>query len=382
MRFNKILVYGCVISVAVFAATASAGVTSSSKPPIVLGMAFAYSGPFVGGEAPLVNGVKMAVADVNAQGGINGRRLKMVSEDTGSQQTGAVNAYNLVLSQNPVAVMDTTVSGFVLSQMPTIAKTGIPTFTGAASTLLSRQSQGSENLFRIRTSDARVPRAAALYAINVLHAKKIGILKVNNQYGDGWESAITQVVAAHPQVKVVAVETDSDTDTDVTPQLLSLRNAGADVVISANDPPIQVISMRERQQLGLKYTWITSNAGVLPTTLKLVPNQASEGVYGTVDALPQADKSTKGWAERYQKEFGIPADFSAAEYYDGVIMLSKALRAVGTNRFSLTAYLDKIRAYRGIGNVYAFDGKADGGARVLIVKVHDGTPQIVKQIVG
>ena len=67
---------------------------------------------------------------------------------------------------------------------------GIPTLTGAASAQLSPDSKGDRPLFRIRTSDERVPAAAARFAAQKLGAKKIAVLAINNEYGNGWLHAI------------------------------------------------------------------------------------------------------------------------------------------------------------------------------------------------
>jgi branched-chain amino acid transport system substrate-binding protein len=352
----------------------------ANKKPITVGMVVALSGAVAGGEAPLVNGVKMAVAEINSAGGINGRSLNVVFEDTGSEQTGGVNAYNRILSRHPVAIMDTTVSGFVLSQMPSIKAAGIPTFTGGASIQLSRANQGAENLYRVRTSDARVPRAAVRFALNDLKATKIGVIYVNNQYGNGWKDAINETLASR-KLKAAGVESYSPTDSDLTPQLLHLKNDGAQVVIFVGDPPNQVLGMLQAKQLNVPYKLITSNAGMLPTTLKLIPTEASEGVFGTVDSLPSVNSRSKGWATRYKATFNISADYSAAEYYDAVQMLARSLRAKGTDSVALNKSLRNIRVYRGMGNVYSFAGQGDGGAGVAIAKVVSGQPTLAKEMV-
>src|SRR3954451_6561266 len=71
---------------------------------LTLGMVVGTTGAFASGEAPLLNGVKMAVEELNAKGGIAGKRINLFVEDTGSEQTGAINAFNRILSKDPVAI--------------------------------------------------------------------------------------------------------------------------------------------------------------------------------------------------------------------------------------------------------------------------------------
>ena len=110
------------ISKSVAAALLTAGMMTpaAAQSTLTLGMVVGTTGAFAGGEAPLVNGTKLAVEDLNAKGGVGGKKINLVIEDTGSEQTGAVNAFNRIIGQDPVAIMNTTLSGFVLSQIGTI----------------------------------------------------------------------------------------------------------------------------------------------------------------------------------------------------------------------------------------------------------------------
>ena len=90
-------------------------------------------------ELSMVNGAKMAVEEINASGSIKGRKINLIIEDTGSQQHSAVNAFNRIVAQNPVAILDTALSTFVLAQMPEIKKAGIPTLPIGANPKITQQ---------------------------------------------------------------------------------------------------------------------------------------------------------------------------------------------------------------------------------------------------
>jgi branched-chain amino acid transport system substrate-binding protein len=344
--------------------------TASAADDLVLGMVVGTTGAFAGGEAPLVNGTKLAAEDLNAKGGIKGRRVKLVIEDTGSEQTGAVNAFNRIIGQAPVVIMNTTLSGFVLSQMGMIQDEGIPAFTGAASAQLAPDKKGADALFRIRTSDAKVPAAAARFAVQTLGAKSVGVLRVNNEYGNGWRISIEDTLGKLG-VKTV-VESFEGPDRDLTPQLLRIKNAGVDALIVAGDPPNQVVAVQQIKQLGLGMKVILSNAGVLPTTVKLYQPEASNGIFGTVDSFPADDPANKDWADRYRKVFNIEPDYSAAEYYDGVMMAAAAIEKVGTDKAALVKELRTLRSAKGVGNTYTYADKGDGGETVAIVQIENG----------
>ncbi|WP_342363852.1 ABC transporter substrate-binding protein [Terrarubrum flagellatum] len=361
------------------AALAFGAAGAQAQNDITLGMVVGTSGAFAGGEAPLVNGVKLAVEDINAKGGVGGKKLKLVIEDTGSEQTGAVNAYNRMLAQKPVAIMNTTVSGFVLSQLGAIEDEGVPTFTGAASAQLALDRKGVANLFRIRTSDSLVPAAAVKFAVNTLGAKRVGVLRVNNEYGSGWRAAIEATLTSMG-TKPAAVESFESADRDVTPQLLRIKEANVDALIVAGDPPNQVVAVQQIRQLGLGMKVIMSNGGVLPSTLRLYQPGAADGFYGTVDSVPARDPAQKDWAERYRKMFNIDGDYSAAEYYDGVSMLADAIAKVGADPKAVAKALREVKDRAGVGNVYTYANKGDGGQSVAIVEIKGGQLELAASV--
>lgn len=346
---------------------------------ITLGMVVATTGAFAGGEAPLINGTKMAIEEINAAGGINGDKLVLVIEDTGSEQTGAINAFNRIVSSEPVAIMNTTLSGFVMSQMAIIEDEGIPTFTGGASPQLAPTAKGTEALFRVRTSDVIVATAAVRFVTETLGLEKIGVLRLNNEYGAGWLGQIERYLAGAGK-PAATVESYESIDRDVTPQILRLKNAGSEALIVIGDPANHLVIVQQLRQLGFEGPVVVSNSGVLPTTLTSYAPGIAEGIYGTVDSLPAADPAHAEWGDRYRAAYSLEPDYSAAEYYDGVKMLAAAIGKVGTGAADLVAELRSIDGYKGVGTTYSYANGGDGGTSVVIVQIENGKLKLVTSI--
>ena len=365
------------------ATTTSGGATTttagSSGGSIVIGFDVGLTGKYAAPESPLVNGVKMAVDEINAAGGINGKKIDLVIEDTGSEQTGAINAYNRVVAKKPIAIMNTTLSAFVLAQMDLIKESAIPTLTGASNSTLTEK--GNPWLFRIRTSDAVIAKAAAQYAIDGFGTgKKIGFIYSNDEYGKGWKAVVEATMQA-AGVTLVAEEATGVDDKDVSPQLLKMKAAGAEVVISGDQPTVQAIIMKQAKQLGMTFQLIVSPAGVLPTTLKLMTADESNGVYGVQSSIPTLDARSKDWAARYQAKYNLTADSSAGEYYDGLMMIADAIKGGATTPKAVADYLLTIKGKQGMGNTWTFAPNGDGGRQALIVKIDNGALTPVKTIV-
>ncbi|MCW5774448.1 MAG: ABC transporter substrate-binding protein, partial [Rhodospirillaceae bacterium] len=282
-------------------------------------------------------------------------------------------------AREPVAIMNTTISGFVMSQIGVIKDEGIATFTGASSAQFALDKKGVPNLLRIRTADSRVPAAATKFVLGTLGAKRVAVLHVNSEYAMGWSSAIAATLTASG-LKPVVVESLEASDRDVTGQLLRIKNANADVLIVAGDPPQHVVVVKQVRQLGLTMKVVLSNSGVFPSTLRLYPPGAAEGMYGMADSLPAGDPALKEWAAEYRKMFNIDPDASAAEYYDGVMMFAKAVAKVGTKADAVAKELRTIDGYVGIGNVYTFANKADGGQALAIVQIKGNRLELVTHV--
>jgi branched-chain amino acid transport system substrate-binding protein len=114
--------------------------------------------------------------------------------------------------------------------------------------------------------------------------------------------------------------------------------------------------------------------------LKLYQPEASNGIYGTVDSLPSVVEANNEWSDRYRKAFNLEPDYSAGEYYDGVMMIAAAIEKVGTDKDALVAELRTLTDHAGIGNTYTYAGGGDGGVSVAIVQIENGALKLVTTV--
>jgi branched-chain amino acid transport system substrate-binding protein len=353
---------------------------TAQKEDINLGVVMATTGRFALAEASLLNGTKMAIEEINSAGGINGRKIKMIFEDTGSELAGAVNAFNRVAAQKPVAVVNTALSTFCLAQMADIKQAGIPTFPSGSNPKLTEQK--NPWLIRIRTSDKYVVVAATKFVLDKMNKKKIGLLRVSDEYGEGWETGVLSVLA-EKGLKPVGIEIHSGTDKDMTPHLLKLKNAGMDALIVSSHPTTHALIMKQRKQLGIDVLTLHSNSAVMPGTLKLVEASESEGIYAAADGLPEKDPDQKirDWAKRYKEKFKMEGDYHAASCYDGVMMIAEAIENKGTDPKAIRDYFMAMKGRQGMGNYWKFDETGEGGRQIMIVVLKNNTPEPVERMV-
>ncbi len=346
---------------------------------LVVGAVISVTGKYVSGEAGILNGAKMAIDEVNAAGGVNGRKLALSVEDSGSEQAGAVNAYNRVVSKKPLFVVDSAVSSFLLAQMADIGKAAVPTYAMGENPAVT--AQGNPWVLRFSTPDNVTPIAAVQLALDTLKKDKIAIIRVNNDFGKTWEDAIISGLAKR-NLKAATVQVFGADDKDMTAQLNKVKSSGANVMIVVADPPTHAVLLKQRKQLGLSAVpYIGSNTSVQPQTLDLLQNGEAEGIYALTSSVPpeDPDPAVRAWNNKYKGLYKIDADYLAADAYDAITITVAAMKAVGPDKAKMRDWiLANVKGRKGMGNVWNFSPNGDGGTQISIAQVKNGKAPIIK----
>jgi branched-chain amino acid transport system substrate-binding protein len=357
----------------------AAGCGSGGGGGIVAGAVISVTGKYVSGEAGILNGAKMAIDEVNAAGGINGKKITLAVEDSGSEQAGAVNAYNRLQAKKPLFVVDSAVSSFVLAQMGDIAKAQVPTYAMGENPTVT--AQGNPWVLRFSTPDNVTPIAAVQFALDELKKSQVAIVRVNNDFGKTWEDTILAELAKR-NMKAATVQVFGPDDKDMTAQLSKVKSSKADVMIVVADPPTHAVMLKQRKQLGLAgVPYIGSNTVVQPQTLDLLKGGEAEGIYALTSSVPAEDPSAdvKAWNEKYKAIYKIDADYLAADGYDAVMVTVDAIKAVGADKAKIKDWiLANVKGRKGMGNFWNFSANGDGGTQISIIQVKAGKALIIK----
>ena len=360
---------------------APSGSTTTAAPAggdIIVGAILSVTGKYAGGEAGINNGTKMAIDEINAAGGVNGQKLVLSVEDSGSEQAGAVNAYNRVVSKNPLFIVDSAVSSFVLAQMADIQKAAIPTYAMGESPAVT--AQGNPWVLRFSTPDNVTPVAAIQYVLDDLKKTKVALVYVNNDFGKTWNDAIVAEMTKR-SMTLATVQVFGADDKDMTAQLTKVKSAGCDAMIVAADPNTHAVMLKQRIQLGLAgVTYVGSNTAVQPQTLDLLTGGEAKGIYALTSSVPpeDPDPAVKAWNDKYKGLFKIDADYIAADAYDAVMVTVDAIKAVGPDKTKVKDWiLANVKNRKGMGNVWTFSPNGDGGTQVSIAQVNDQNKAII-----
>ena len=199
--------------------------------PIRIGWLVTLTGPLSSPGAGFDRGVQWATEEINAKGGINGRKLEIVTRDTQGEPTKAVNATQEVISRHKVhAIFGPTNSGELLATTPIMTKAKIPSLVaGVVNSLIDPVKY--PNAFRVTPSNDQWDGAVRNYCIKVVKTKKVAIVADATGYGT---SALKDSVESFGKAgQEVAFQGVIDPATpDVTPDLLRMKNSGAEAIVA------------------------------------------------------------------------------------------------------------------------------------------------------
>ena len=221
---------GKLFSAFVLAAGLCASVATAVAQPIKVGWLSSLTGPLSSAALAENEGVKLAVEEINARGGILGRQIELLTRDTAGDPTKAVNfAQQLAFSDKVSFVIGPVNSGEGLAATPILARAGVPTLViGAVDELVDAKKY--PRAFRMINTNAQWISSANGYAIDVLKKKKVAIIADTSGYGTSSAKTATEMLEKLGIKPVYSVLVDNN-KTDLTDEMTKARNAGADVVM-------------------------------------------------------------------------------------------------------------------------------------------------------
>ncbi len=326
------------------------------------------SGPLTGDAAQygvgVKNAIQLAVNEVNAAGGVNGNKLKLVFEDDEADSGDkAVNAYNTLKDQGMQIFLGTVTTASCLAVVDKSKQDNIFQFTPSAS---AQDVIANDNCFQICFTDPNQGKASADYIADNKVATKIGVIyDSSDAYSSGIYNAFKTEAAAKGLELVSEQSFTKDSKTDFSAQIADCKNKGAELVFL----PIYY------QQASLILTQ-SKNAGFAPkffgcdgldglTSIKNFDTSLAEGVmFLTPFAADSKDQATQDFVKAYKAAYNdeTPNQF-AADAYDGVKILAKLIESQKiTGDMSASDICEKLKA--GITAAdFSYDGLTGTGMK-------------------
>ena len=210
-------------------------------------------------------GFEAAIEDINAAGGLLGKKVVgVIRDDAGAPPKSIQNMNELIDNEKVAAVVGPTNSGNALAwlHIPQQKKVPVVSHVATATEITARYAKEPQNyIFRVSMVDREQLALLAAYAVKASKTKKIGIMGDTTGYGQGILKDLNEILPMHG-ITPVGVEKFGPKDTDMTSQLAKLKDAGADMIITGSlaDGTAQVLKSMEKMDYypGLLGTWVRS----------------------------------------------------------------------------------------------------------------------------
>ena len=326
------------LALSVLPASAQTKVTNEGISPteIVIGTHQDLSGPIKVWGVPVSNGMKMAVEEINAAGGINGRKLKLILEDSGYDPKRAVLASQKMIEKDKIfAMVGPMGSPTVLAAQDVLFDAGVMQLfplTAAEFTFKFDPAKPQERLkFNNLLPYVESTRAAVKYMVEWKNFKKPCIMSQDDEYGKSVLDGFTQQLEAM-KLQPASITSYKRGASDFSAQVAKMKSDGCDMVLLGTVIRETIGAMSEAKKLG----WDVTFLGATPTNVLEVPALGKEAVEGLYAAsgfeIPYEDTAkgkVKDWLVNYKKMFNADANTQAIIGYNTVTTFAHYVNKAG-----------------------------------------------------
>jgi len=347
------------LATAACGSSASSGGSSGnqgSKGAILIGVPVPLSGEYASAGTDILHGAQLAAKDINSSGGVDGRKIQIVSQDDACQASTGSQAAQKLISQGVVAAAGGYCSTAAFPELQAFHRMGIPYVMDASTNPQLTEQHFAEAFRTIGRDDEQGPIAASCIT-GFLHDKRVAVGNDNSTYAKGLADATVSALQ-QDGAQVVFNNALTPGQSDYTSFLTKIGQAKPEVFYYTGYYPEFGLLLKEAKQLGLKFTMMGGDANNDPTLIKTAGSAAS-GAMMTTAPLAQFLSSAKGYVDAYRSAYGAsPGPYSTYEY-DAVGVVAQAIKAAhSTTPGKITAALKSI-SYKGISGDFHFDSAGD-----------------------
>ena len=356
------------------AAVAVAGIAKpaiAAKDPIQVGYLPALTGPSSSTGIGINRGIQLAVKEINDAGGIDGRQVELITRDTQSDPTKAVNgAAELTRGQKVSVVFGPVNSGESLAVVPLLARTNTPQLHPCWVDTLT-DPQKYPMCFRNAPTNQQIGAAANRYVLEVLKRKKVAVISDTTGYGTASVNAYVPMLKEKGAEVVYKGNVDA-ANPDLKPELLRMQSAGAEAIMpwSVNAGFLSRI-INTRGQIGWDVPIVgqtTLGSGQTKDLLekqdywaKVYPNNFRPVCYAPGGKLTDRTVEFLGRLKSAKIDMGDTLLWWIALGYDSPRLIAQAMKAVGTEPEAIVGHLNKLKGFGGVYGDISFSPEQHNG---------------------
>lgn len=342
-----------------------------SDDEIVIGWVGPLSGQYASYGKQVRSGTEVAVDEINANGGINGRRLVVIYEDDQLDPKKGVAAFNKLVSVNGVPlVIQAAGSNVMLAEAPVAERKKVvlisPTCTSP------KISDAGDYVFRIAPSDTYQGKVIAEIARDDLKAKTAAVLYINNDYGVGLKDVFQAEFSKMGEQIVLSEGFDPDTK-DFRTLLGKTKEVLPDVVFLSSLYQEAALVLKQAQELGVSVQFIGGDGCFAPELIERAGDAAESMLVINMQWDPgSVDPNVQRFIKEVKDRTGAAPEVYAALGYDCIKVVVDAMRRGGTDSASIKDALDATDGLPGLTGPTSFDRNGDVSKTYSLFRIRNG----------
>lgn len=316
--------------------TAQAQTQGVSDTEILIGSHIDLSGPAAPGMPMLRNGMQLRIDEVNAAGGVHGRKIKLLVEDNGSQPQMAVRAVQkLVKSDNVFALLNSFGSGANAATVKAATDAGVLVFAPwAASGIIQKVSGNSPLLFTTVQNYDTTTNNGVSWAVKNWKAQKVGFIYQEGPLGDLVKAGLVESLKNSSATLAAEASTKAG-DIDFSSQVAKMKAANVDMIFMASILRDTVGVMSEVKKLNWSDVKVLTALPGRSSIVAKTGKESVEGLYGIGGWKLHDPETTEPAAKKFladfKQKFNMDADENAANAYSYTSWFIAGLQANGRN---------------------------------------------------
>ncbi len=308
------------------AAALVAGLALAQGQPVKIYGLVELSGTGATSGTNFNDGVKLALKEINAGGGILGRKVEYTASDTQSQPQIAKALAVRAIDDGAYVVMGPVFSGSILVSMAETRRAEIPNFTGGEAAAITQQ--GNPYIFRTSFTQANAMPKVARYIKDSVKAKTVALIWVNNDFGKGGRDVFVKTVEPLG-VKVVADVSTDPGQVDFSAAVLKARQANADALFVYCNEEESARALRELRKQGYDKPIIGETVLTSQKVIELAGDAANGAVAHVGLTADAPSPGIRDFAAKFQKEYKYKPDHNGLKGYTAMYVVKAVTEKVG-----------------------------------------------------
>ena len=327
-------------------------------------------------------GLTLAIEELNAAGGVLGKKLELITEDNQTKPGESATAVKKLISRDKVvALIGEVASGRSLEAAPIAQAAKIPMIAPAATN--PKVTQTGNYIFRVCFIDPFQGTVMAKFAQTDLKAKKVAVLSsVSNAYSVGLAKFSQETFTANGGI-IVSEKNFSEGDKDFRAQLTAVKAAGADAVFVPSYYTEAALIARQARDLGLNVPFFGGDGWVADQLLE-IGGEALNGCYYSTHFSPEnQDPVVQAFVKKFKARWGAnenPDAFAALGYDAAYVLVDAIKRAGSTEGPKLRNALAATKNFSGVTGVTNIDANRDASKPAAIIAIKNGKLEFLKTV--